>query len=372
MSLLPSADYLTIDIGFRYIKIAQVRQKKTKEKDELMIINYGIGTTPKGCIKNGAIKDKERVRKEIQTVIRDNNMTAKSAKIVISGTNIITRIIMVDKVAESELNNKIWDEINACLPINLDEHKVDFKVLGSVKNGDKESVKVFVTAVAKRIINSYIELLNEVNLKALSVDIPANSVSKFFKKNVTNTETDDWAKKQKNSRRPLTDTIAVIDLGSETTIVNVLKDKVPEFNRVTLLGSSNIDQAIFNALNLEKDFEEWAERYKKMYGLVSINDLNNELEWQCSNAAKEVMNEVLRNIRMCFDFYKSRCAGDDISKIYLIGGGSQMKGLKEYFEEHLEAPTYPINQLKIDGIEFAATLDTGKVSYLINALGAAL
>lgn len=370
MNILPSADYLTIDIGFRYIKIAQVRQKKNK--DDLVIVNYGIGTTPKGCIKNGAIKDKERVRREIQTVIRDCNMTAKSAKIVISGTNIITRVIMVEKVAESELNSKIWDEINASLPINLDEHKVDFKVLGTIKTGDIESVKVFVTAVAKKIINSYIDLLNEMNLKALSVDIPANSVSKFFKKNVNLTEADDWAKRQKNSRKHNSDTIAVIDLGSETTIVNVLKDKVPEFNRVTLLGSSNIDQAIFNALNLEKEFEEWAERYKKMYGLVSTNDLNNELEWQCSNAAKDVMNEVLRNISMCFDFYKSRCAGDEISKIYLIGGGAQMKGLKEYFEEKFDAPTYPINQLKIDGVEFAPNLDTDKISYLINALGAAL
>ncbi len=370
MNFLPSADYLTIDIGFRYIKIAQVRQKRNS--DDLMIVNYGIGTTPKGCIKNGAIKDKDRVRTEIQTVIRDCGMTAKGAKIVISGTNIITRIIMVEKASESELNSRIWDEINGSLPINLDEHKVDFKVLGTVKNGEKESVKVFVTAVAKRIINSYVDLLNEMNLKALSVDIPANSVSKFFKKNVTTTDTDDWSKKQKNAKRQLSDTIAVIDLGSETTIVNVLKDKVPEFNRVTLLGSSNIDQAIFNTLNLEKNLEDWAERYKKMYGLVSSNDLNNELEWQCSNAAKEVINEVIRNVRMCFDFYKNRCAGDDISKIYLIGGGSQMKGLKEYFEENLDAPTYPINQLQIDGIEFAEKLDTGKVSYLINALGAAL
>ena len=370
MSLLLSSDYLTIDIGFRYIKIAQVRQKKNNE--DLIIVNYGIGTTPKGCIKNGAIRDKERVRKEIQTVIRDNNLTARGAKIVVSGTNIITRIIMVEKVAESELNNKIWDEINACLPINLDEHKVDFKVLDTVKNGDREEVKVFVTAVAKRIINSYVELLNEMNLKALSVDIPANSVSKFFKRNVSENEPDNFTKKQRHPRAKVSDTIAVVDMGSETTIVNVLKNKVPEFNRVTLMGSSNIDQAIFDSLNLEKNLEDWAERYKKMYGLVKTNDLNNELEWKCSNAAKSDMNEVIRNIRMCFDFYKSRCAGDEISKIYLIGGGSQMKGLKEYFEENLDAPTYPINQVQIDGVEFASTLDTGKLSYLINALGAAL
>ncbi len=369
MSLLFLNDYLSIDVGFRYIKIAQVRKKKN---DELMIVNYGIGDTPKGCIKNGAIKDKEKVKQEIKRVIKDSGLLAKTAKIVISGTNIITRIIMVDKVKDSELDERIWNEINVCLPINMDEHRVDYKVLDTIKDGDREKVKVFVTAVAKRIINSYIDMLNELNLKALSVDIPANSVSKIFKKNIRCREGDSWARRQKFPRAQNSNTIAVIDLGSETTIVNVLKDKIPEFNRVALLGSSNIDEAIFKSLNLEKQHELRAEGYKKLYGIVSTKNLNNELEWQCSNAAKEVINEVIKNIKTCFDFYTSRCAGDEISKIYLIGGGSQMKGIKEYFESVLEAPTYPVNQLEIEGIEFSPNLDMGKMNYLINALGTAL
>jgi len=369
MSLLFLNDYLSIDVGFRYIKIAQVRKKKN---EELMIVNYGIGDTPKGCIKNGAIKDKEKVKQEIKRVIKDNNIIAKQAKIVISGTNIITRIIMVDKVADSQMDERILEEINVCLPINIDEHSVDYKILATVRIGDKEKVKVFVTAVAKRIINSYIDMLNELSLKALSVDIPANSVSKIFKKNFKVTESDNWSRKQKFSRLQNSNTIAVIDLGSETTIVNVLKDKVPEFNRVALLGSSNIDTAIFNVLNLEKQHEGRAEGYKKLYGIVSMKNLNNELEWQCSNAAKEVINEVIKNVKICFDFYTTRCAGDEISKIYLIGGGSQMKGIKEYFESVLEAPTFPVNHLKFEGIEFSPNLDTGKMNYLINVLGTAL
>jgi type IV pilus assembly protein PilM len=369
MNMLFLNDYLTIDIGFKYIKVVQVRLKKN---DDLMIVNYGIGITPKGCIKNGAIKDKTLVREEIFRVIKENNLFAKSSKVVISGTNIITRIIMVEKVPDDRLDERIRDEIHLCLPIDLDEHRVDFKVLGTVWNGEKEEVKVFVTAVAKKIINSYIDILNELNLKPLSVDIPANSVSKFFKKNINCKDSDFWARKIKTSKLRNSNTIAVIDLGSETTIVNVLKDKIPEFNRVVLMGSSNIDTAIFNELNLEKKLEERAENYKKTYGIVDTRDINNEVEWRCSNAAKEVMNEILKNIKTCFEFYISRCAGEEISRIYLIGGGAQLKGLKEYFEENLNAPTYAIDQSCIEGIIFAPKLDTGKVNYLVNALGAAL
>jgi len=369
LNLFLHNDFLTIDVGFRYIKIVQVRSKKN---DELVIVNYGLGDTPKGCIKNGAIKDRARVTAEIRKVIKENGLNANSAKIVISGTNIITRIIMVDKVDDSEAEERIRREITSCLPVNVDEHRVDYKILDTIMVDGKPKYKVFVTAVSKKIIQSYMSMLSDLNLKPISVDIPANSVSKFFKRNVSYKEPDNWSREQKFSKLRASNTIAVIDLGSETTIVNILKNKTPEFNRVALMGSSNIDTAIFKELNLESGKEATAERYKKMYGITNKRDLNNELEWRCSNAAKTVINDVIRNIRQCFDFYMARCAGEQVSRIYLIGGGSQMKGIRDYFEENLNTPTYPVHLLDVEAINFSPNLDTERMNYLINALGTAL
>jgi len=363
-----SSDFLTVDIGFRYIKIVQLRKKKN---NDVTIINFGIGDTPKGCIKNGAIKDQPKVIKEIQKVIHEHNLSAKEAKIVISGTNIITRIIMIDRVPTEDIDKAVWTEINTYLPINLNEHMVDYKVLGVINDSGKEKIKVFVTAVAKRIINSYLEILKSLNLKPIAVDIPANSVAKFFQKDIIHKETDSIMKKKKFAKLS-SNTYAVIDLGSETSIVNILSNKVPEFNRVVLLGSSNIDGTILKDLNLESHQLDQAERYKKMYGMVRNKDLNNLLEWDCSEASKIVINEIIKHIKMCFDFYVQRCAGEHISRIYLVGGGSQLKGLKDYLEDIFEMPVYPINFIEIIGIEFAAGLNKEKVNYLINAVGIAL
>jgi len=75
---------------------------------------------------------------------------------------------------------------------------------------------------------------------------------------------------------------------------------------------------------------------------------------------------------MCIDFYLTRCNGEHPSKIFLIGGGSQMKGIEEYFEERLGMPAYRINVAKIGGLEFSQNLDKGRLNYLVNALGVAL
>ena len=47
-----------------------------------------------------------------------------------------------------------------------------------------------------------------------------------------------------------------------------------------------------------------------------------------------VMDSIIKDIKMCIDFYLTRCNGEHPSKIFLIGGGSQMKGIEEYFEEN--------------------------------------
>ena len=360
--------FLTIDIGFKLIKVLQVRKK---EDDAIEVVNFGIGNTPKDCIKNGAIRNKARVIEEIKRLMRENNITAKEAKIVMSGTNIITRIIMIDDVPENEVEKRVMTEIESFMPINMKEHRVDFKILDYFYEGGIKKHRIFVTAVKQSIINSYVEILNSLNLKPVAVDTPANSIAKLFNNEIWLKKTDDRISVQRNQRFD-TGTVAVLDFGSETTIVNILRNKVIEFNRVILIGSSNIDKAIFDNIIIDKLKADFAEMYKKKYGIILNRDYNNDLEWNCSEITKGVVNEIIKNINTCFDFYTTRCGGDKVTKILITGGGSQLIHLNEYLEGIFKVPCYLINSVDIPGVEFAVNLDVNRINYLTNALGIAL
>jgi len=365
MADLFSNSFITIDIGFRYLKIVQVKKGKN---NMLSVVNYGIGDTPKGCIKNGAIRDRDAVVAEINRVIKEHNINAREAKIVMSGTNIISRVIMIDYVPEAEADRMIWQEIKDTIPVDLSANRIDYKILGTTTVNGQKKIKVFVTVVLKKIVDNYIELLNALKLKPLAVDIPSNSVSKFFQLDIDIGSVNGV----KHHRKPKEDnnTYIVFDLGSETTIINILKDKAPEFNRVILRGSSRIDLEIFKDLEMQPNEMQKAELYKKRYGISDTAVAGTE--YICSQAAKRVMDSIIKDIKMCIDFYLARCSGEHPSKIFLIGGGSQMKGIQEYFEEQLELPAYRINVAKIKGIEFSGNLDTDRLNYLVNALGVAL
>ncbi|MCX7923781.1 MAG: type IV pilus assembly protein PilM [Clostridia bacterium] len=356
---------LSIDVGFRNIKIVEVTLKNS---NEIFIENFGIAATPRNCIKNGAIKDVETVTKEIEKVIHANNLASKNAKIVMSGTNIISRIFMVEKHPGENMDAIVKATVAQFMPINTEDHQIDYKILQEIKDKDFTRVKVFVTAVHKKIIQSYIDILLKLGLKPISVDIPANSTAKFFNREIKVNEAESVYRRQKYGK--LNDsTFAVLDFGSETTIVNILKDGVLEFNKVILCGSSNLDDVIAQAV--DKKPEE-AERMKKMYGMT-VPGLNASEEQEKMFAAmRDMIDNVIKQIYQCFDFYEKRCYGEKIGRIYVIGGGSLLKGLREYLEERLAIPVYPVGLLSIDGVNIKEGLDREKLNFLINSVGITL
>ena len=183
---------ISIDIGFRNIKVVEVELGR---RGGVFIKNFGIVATPPGCIKNGAIKDVKRVTSEIKRTMGDINVRAKNGKIVMSGTNIISRIFVIDRIPGEDLERLVRSTISQSMPIDLEAHQIDYKVLQEFQEGGVSKIKIFVTAVLKSIIQSYIDILTDLGLKPLSVDIPANSTAKFFSREITISQDETWFKR---------------------------------------------------------------------------------------------------------------------------------------------------------------------------------
>jgi len=355
-----------IDVGYRNIKVVEVTAKN--KNNSIYIENYGIVPTPPDCIKNGAIYDVERVLRTIKTLIKEQNMKAKNAKIIMSGTNIITRIYLIDKVEGESDDFTVKNSMPQFLPVDVDNYRIDYKVLQTIREKNVEKYKVFVTAVPRNILQSYVDVLQGMDLKPLAVDIPANSTAKFFNREIYTKDMDEYYSKKRYNKIP-TDTFAVLDFGSETTIVNFLKDRVLEFNKVILSGSSNIDDHI--ARELDISLQE-AERLKKLYGMLPPNNLSKRDHVVAYGKINAYIERLAKQIVKCFEFYLDRCYGTPISKIFIIGGGSQLNGLSQYLFSVFNVPVYPVGLLSLKGVELKKTLDKEKLNYLINSVGISL
>ncbi|MFZ5988269.1 MAG: pilus assembly protein PilM [Bacillota bacterium] len=363
--LMQKTSMVCIDVGYRNIKVVEVSVRKN---NNIFIENYGIVSTPPDCIKNGAIYDVERVLRVVKAVIKEQNMKAKNAKIIMSGTNIITRIYMISKVPGESEDFTVKNSMPQFLPVDIDNYRVDYKILQTVRDKNEDKYKVFVTAVPRNILQSYVDVLQGLDLKPLAVDIPANSTAKFFNREIQTKDMDEYYSRKRYNKVE-SDTFAVLDFGSETTIVNFLKDRVLEFNKVILSGSSNIDDHIAREMDISM---QEAERLKKTYGMMVPNNLSKRDHVITYGKISSYIERLAKQIVKCFEFYIDRCYGTPISKIFIIGGGSQLSGLNQYLFSLFNVPVYPVGLLNLKGVELKKTLDKEKLNYLINSVGISL
>ena len=355
---------ISIDVGYRNIKVVEAN---LFEDNIIHVKKFGIAPTPSTCIKNGKIFDSERLAFVVKKEMTGKKMKARQAKIVMSGTCIISRVFIVDMIKGRDADYAIQQSIKENIPVNTANYKVVYKVLKQFKESKIHKLKVFITAVRKDIINSYVEVLEKCNLKPVAIDIPANSISKFFNREViADKRQHEFIRRHKEF---INSTYAVLDFGSETTIVNILTDNVLEFNRVLLFGSSNFDKEISNKMS--KTIEE-GEYIKKKIGLIKPPDSANEEDKKAYEINKVLIDKLIKQIAICFFFYEKKLFGLKVKGVYMIGGGSLIHGLRDYLETKLNVPVYPVNQIKLKGLELSKEINKDYICYLINSVGITL
>ncbi|MCX7709255.1 MAG: pilus assembly protein PilM [Clostridia bacterium] len=357
---------ICIDIGFRNIKVTEVRKKSG---NHVIVQKFGIAKTPRGCISNGSIFDAPSAINAISGIIRQNKMRAKSSKIIMSGTNIITRVCTADKIPGEDFHTTVKKHvIPYYLPTIKNDYQIDYKLLETIHQEEKEIYKIFITAVPKIVLQSYVRVLQGLNLIPVSVDIPANSAAKFFHKAASVDITRYWPKEERVSDKDLS-TFAVIDFGSETTIVNIFQNKVLEFNRVILCGSSNIDEQIAKTCKLK---DEDAEIQKINYGMLPPSTNSPVEHHQVNKTVHSFICKLTKQIQDCFHFFNQRDYSGSISKVFVMGGGSQLLGLDKHLESTLGIPVYPVSLLDLDGIKIDRKIEKKHLNYLVNSIGISL
>lgn len=359
-------DILSIDIGYTNIKVVHARKKSG---NVLKIMNFGIGSTPSGCIKNGVIFNLEGIAENLKKVVAENGMNEKNVKIVISaGSNIISKIIYIPVNQREKIETILKEEIPRQVPVDIQSQKLFYRITGETVIDGIRYYKALITVVPITIIDNYMRLLRLLNFKPMAIEIPFSSVARFFSKGVKIADKNFWP-----ANKVFYDieqgANAVVDLGSETTNLSVLHNGALEFNRIILSGGKNLDEMIAKSLDI--DFLT-AERYKRAYGLDNSSGYSDEIKEHISRCIQEHLGEILRNVKRSLEFYVSRCGGHEVQRIFFIGGGSGLKGLKEFSESITEIPAYTVDMMNFNNLEFESNLDSDKIRYLINAVGIAM
>jgi type IV pilus assembly protein PilM len=121
--------------------------------------------------------------------------------------------------------------------------------------------------------------------------------------------------------------IGIIDFGATVTSITILKDGNYFIHKNITSGGDYITSQIADKLNI--DFNE-AETFKK-----KNNFFENSLKNNDNLSVRNTIDYLITDFERTIEFYKNRNNHIGVDRIFLIGGGSLLKGLSGYIKEHL-------------------------------------
>ncbi|MEK9151163.1 MAG: type IV pilus assembly protein PilM [Patescibacteria group bacterium] len=281
------------------------------------IMSFGSVPLPIGSVVDGEIMHPEAVEDAVKNLLEKSGpKKLKTRKVMCSlpETKAFLRIISLPVMEEDEVREAIKWEIEANIPLTLDQVYYDWQTLDLNLAREKGKMSVLVVAVARSVVDQFQTVLAAAGLEVVGLETESIAQARSLLP-------------EKNEER----TTLIVDIGDRRTSFLIAIGSTPCFTSSVPLSSQMITDAIAKSLHLS--FEE-AESIKIKQGLGSL-----ALKSPVLKAALPVLENIAVEIEKSTDFYLNNLRySDNIDAIVLCGGGSNMQGLLPYMARRLGRP----------------------------------
>jgi type IV pilus assembly protein PilM len=300
-------NYLGLDISDFSVKVFQLEKRGRFDK----IRSYGSEDIRPGCIENGIIIKKEEVARAIRNAIRKarpKKINTKKAFCSISESKVFLRIISIPKVSEEEAQEAIKWEIEASIPLSVDQVYYDWQFLDQSEGKQN----VLTVAVAKDVADGLIETVNLSGLMVYGIEMESiASIRSLIPRD---------AKKEESC--------LIVDMGAEKTSFIIVEGNVPYFTSSIPFSSNVITDSVADIMKVSR---EEAEKIKTFQGIEYYRENNSIF-----NSIKPFLENLSVELEKTIGFYQDTSKTQaKVNKIIVSGGGANLKGLVSYFTTRL-------------------------------------
>jgi type IV pilus assembly protein PilM len=310
-----------LDIGDHSIKLIELKDMKRSRGYQLA----GAAHEPlsSDAIVDGSIMDSGLLIDSIHRAYEKSGTRNKDVAISLSGHSVIIKRISLPVMSREELAESIRWEAEQYIPFDMDDVNISYQVLEGLSLSGEGNMDIILAAVKKDRINDYTSVISQAGLNPVVIDVDAFALQNTFEANY--------------DLNPQ-ELIALIDLGASVTTIVIMKGESSIFWRDISVGGNQYTDAIQKELNLTS---AQSEQLKCGENLEKIS-FENVLPI-ISSVSSDIITEVQKTV----DFFKATTATDEnLDKIYISGGSSQVRDFQQTLSERFNAPVEPLDTFR--------------------------
>lgn len=324
-------DVFGLDISDLSLKIIKLKKKRGR----LALVSFGEEEIKPGIIKEGEIKNEEKLAETIRTAVSKVKGEKLRTKYVIASLpeeKAFLQVIQTPKMAEEDLKSAMVYEAENYIPLPIEEVYLDCQIVPPVVNG-LDHLDVLLAALPKKTVDPYLSVLKRAGLQPIALEIESLAIARAL------------IKKELSSFP-----ILLIDLGATRTSFIIFAGHSLRFTFSIPVSSRNFNELI--SKNLGVSLLE-AERLKIKHGLeekvrLKIKDEKTKIKKERGKifeALVPALVDLVQQIKKHLEYYQTYAShehlppdGRGVAKILLCGGGANLKGLIELLALELKIP----------------------------------
>ena len=342
-----------LDISDLSLKIIKLK----KRGNFFTLSSYGKEEIEPGLIKGGEIKDEKKLAEILRESIKKVRGKKLKTNYVVASLpeeKAFLQVIQMPRLPEEDLKSAVIYEAENYIPTPLEEVYLDYQIIPPVYD-HLDHLDILIAALPKKTVDPYLSALKLAGFVPKVLEIESMAIARALIKGGATTQP-----------------ILLIDLGATRTSFIIFSGQSLRFTTSIPVSSTSFTEII--SKNLGVTLAE-AERLKIKYGLeekikINIGDEKTNIKKERGKifeALIPALIDLVQQIKRYLDYYQTHAShehlppttfqknnsnkhkpqkvvgglppdGKGISKIYLCGGGANLKGLCELLSLELKIP----------------------------------
>lgn len=254
----------------------------------------------------------EYLGQSIRTVLKEKRIgkiTTNHAVLSIPTAKTYARTFSIPNKDAGSLKDAIALEIEQYIPVPMSQLYVDSQIIGR----DKDNTTVQICAVPINTVDTCIAAANSAGLEVVMVEPSVNAIARLL------TFAEDG-----------TLPTVIVDIGPAATDIAILDGNIRVSGSIAV-GGNTFTLDIAKKLNVPL---ESAHQLKVQHGLA-VSPRQEKIEEALEPNLKRILNEIKKIMR----YYSERLNTEKrLEQIVIVGGGSNVPGLGDYFTNALVMP----------------------------------
>ncbi|MGA2915084.1 MAG: pilus assembly protein PilM [Sedimentisphaerales bacterium] len=255
-------------------------------------------------------------------------------------SKLIIKSLRLDTFDDEEIEKTINGGVVERFGLKTETHEIRFISAGNIHQGSEVKNEIIIFAIDKESLREHIEMLEQAGVTIVAIDTVPSALFRSLHRSLRRTADQEMAN-------------VFVDVGSSYTTVIIGRAGEIVFAKQIDIAGEEINRQVASGLGIGLD--EAVHLRSKLKDRATAHEIEPAMLQIVIDSMHSVIDELAKEISLCFQYYAVTFRGQRPSQIVFAGGEAYEQILIDALKKHLDVAievTQPLRGFDLSKVEF--------------------